>query len=130
MSDAPARILLVDDEPSLLKMMQVYLRRMGHDVTVASTTEQAWSEIAAAPASFAGAVLDATMDGLTMEDLARRILNANPRVFVIAASGYPIDMATIESDAPGRVLFLHKPFTPQTLARTIRRMLAAQEEKL
>jgi DNA-binding NtrC family response regulator len=130
MSDASGRILLVDDEPALLKMMHMYLRRLGHDVTIASTTEEAWSQIQAAPDSFAGAVLDATMPGLSMEDLARRILNANPNLFVIAASGYPVDMAAIESTAPGRVMFLHKPFAPEMLARAVRRMLAAQEKEL
>jgi two-component system cell cycle sensor histidine kinase/response regulator CckA len=130
MGDRSGRILIVDDEPALLKMMQMYLRRMGHDVTTASTTEQAWSEVIADPGTFAGAVLDATMPGLSMEELARRILNSNPHVFVIAASGYPIDMAAIESTAPGRVMFLHKPFAPEMLARAIRRMIAAQEENL
>ena len=130
MSDASGRILLVDDEPALLKMMHMYLRRLGHDVTIASTTEEAWSQIQAAPDSFAGAVLDATMPGLSMEDLAGRILNANPSLFVIAASGYPVDMAAIESTAPGRVMFLHKPFAPEMLARAVRRMLAAQEKEL
>ncbi|HLK62689.1 MAG TPA: response regulator [Bryobacteraceae bacterium] len=130
MANAPGRILLVDDEPSLLKMMQMYLRRMGHEVTVASTTEQAWAQIQAASDGFSGVVLDATMDGMSMDELARRILSADPQVFVIAASGYPMDMSSLESSAPGRVLFLHKPFAPETLAGTIRRMLAAQEEKL
>ena len=130
MSDASGRILLVDDEPALLKMMHMYLKRLGHDVTAASTTEEAWSQIQAAPGSFAGAVLDATMPGLSMEELALRILNANPFLFVIAASGYPVDMAAIESTAPGRVMFLHKPFAPEMLAGAVRRMLAAQEEKL
>jgi two-component system, cell cycle sensor histidine kinase and response regulator CckA len=128
MGDAYGRILIVDDEPALLKMMSVYVRRLGYDVTTAIATEQAWSEFEAAPSSFAGAVLDATMPGLSMEDLALRILHANPSLFVIAASGYPLDMAAIESTAPGRVTFLHKPFVPEMLAQAVRRMLAAQKE--
>src|ERR1039457_6252319 len=96
MGDAYGRILIVDDEPALLKMMSVYVRRLGYDVTTAIATEQAWSEFEAAPSSFAGAVLDATMPGLSMEDLALRILHANPSLFVIAASGYPVDMRSEE----------------------------------
>jgi DNA-binding NtrC family response regulator len=130
MGDASGRILIVDDEPALLKMMSVYLRRFGYDVTTAITTDQAWSEFEAAPSTFAGAVLDATMAGLSMEDLALRILNANPSLFVIAASGYPLDMTALESAASGRVMFLHKPFVPEMLAQAVRRMLAAQKEKL
>ena len=130
MSELGGRILLVDDEPPLLKMMSMYLKRLGYDVVTADSTNQAWNEIQAAPDTFAGAVLDATMPGLSMEDLALRILNSNPSVFVITASGYPVDMAPIEATAPGRVMFLHKPFAPEMLARALRRMLAAQEENL
>lgn len=130
MDQASSRILLVDDEPALLKMMSTYLGRLGIDVTTADTTEKAWSEVQAAPTSFAGAVLDATMHGVSMEELALRILGASPSVRVIATSGYPVDLSAIETTAPGRVMFLHKPFAPEMLAGAIRRILAAQEENL
>jgi DNA-binding NtrC family response regulator len=130
MGDTDSRILIVDDEPALLKMMSVYLKRLGYEVTTAITTEEAWSEFEAAPSHFAGAVLDVTMAGLSMEDLAVRLLNANPSLFVIAASGYPLDMTAFESAAPGRVMFLHKPFVPEMLAQAVRRMLGSQKEKL
>jgi CheY-like chemotaxis protein len=48
----------------------------------------------------------------------------------LTASGYPVDITALEAAAPGRVAFLHKPFTPEMLAAAIRRMLAAQEENL
>ena len=97
-------------------------------MVTAGSTEKAWAEVEAAPARFAVAVLDATMDGMPMEDLAARMLAANPRLCVIAASGYPVDMSRLEAAAPGRVMFLHKPFTPEMLAHAVRRMLATQEE--
>ncbi len=128
MSAATGRILIADDEPALLRMMSVYLGRLGFQVTTAETTAQAWSEAQAAPSEFSLAVLDASMAGMTAEDLALRILRANPSAKVIAASGYPVDMTAIESAAPGRTLFLQKPFTPEMLAAAVRRMLGTQEE--
>jgi len=74
------------------------------------------------------AVLDATMSVIGMQDLAARILAADPRVCVIACSGYPVDIAALQAAAPGRVMFLHKPFTPEMLGSTVRRMIATQEE--
>lgn len=109
-------------------MMSAYLGRLGHSVTTANTTERAWEEVKASPSEFIVAVLDATMIGLSMEELAARLLNANPKLCVLAASGYPVDMANLKAAAPGRVDFLHKPFTPEMLAAAVRRMLAAQEE--
>jgi two-component system, cell cycle sensor histidine kinase and response regulator CckA len=127
--DSPTgKILIVDDEPALLKMMSVYLGRLGYSVTTANTTGGAWEQVEAAPSEFIVAVLDATMVGLSMEELAARLLGANSKLCVLAASGYPVDMANLKAAAPGRVDFLHKPFTPEMLAAAVRRMLAAQEE--
>ena len=109
-------------------MMSVYLGRLGFSVITSNSTDKAWSQVEAAPLEFAVAVLDATMPGMTMEDLATRLLGANPALRVLAASGYPVDTTFLEAGAPGRVSFLHKPFTPEMLAAAVRRMLAAQEE--
>src|ERR1039457_2167731 len=128
MTNAASRILIVDDEPSLLKMVSLYLRRLGYAVVTAGSTAEAWAEVEAAPSAFALVVLDATMIGILMEDLAARILAADPRVCVIAASGYPVDIATLQAAAPGRVMFLPKLFTPEMLGSTVRRLIATQEE--
>jgi DNA-binding NtrC family response regulator len=122
------KILIVDDEPALLKMMSVYLGRLGYAVATSATTDQAWSQVQAAPDQYAVAVLDATMEGMTMEELATRLLSANPALRVLAASGYPVDTTFLEAAAPGRVQFLHKPFSPEMLAAAVRRMLGEQEE--
>jgi DNA-binding NtrC family response regulator len=127
MTSAASRILIVDDEPSLLKMLSAYLRRLGYTVVAAGSTEKAWAEVEAAPNAFALAVLDATMSGVRMEDLAARMLAAHPRLCVIAASGYPVDIAALQAAAPGRVMFLHKPFSPRMLGAAVRRMIATQE---
>lgn len=121
------RILIVDDEPPLLKMMNVYLRRLGYSVTTSISTEHAAGLVA--QEAFAAVVIDGTMPGLSMEELARRTLQANPSVHVLAASGYPVDMSALEAAAPGRVAFLHKPFTPNMLATALRRILAAEKKE-
>jgi len=128
MKESLGRVLIVDDEPALLKMMSVYLGRLGYSVTTAGSTDDAWITVQRAPLDFDIAVLDATMVWMTMRDLAARILHANPSIRVLTASGYPVDMTPFDSVAPGRTAFLHKPFTPEMLAAAVRRMLAAQEE--
>jgi DNA-binding NtrC family response regulator len=122
------KILIVDDEPALLKMMSVYLGRLGYEVETAGGTEGAWARIEADPEAFALAVLDATMPGLSLDELALRALRVAPGLRVIATSGYPVDMSGMEAAAAGRVAFLPKPFTPEMLAALVRRMLAPEEE--
>ncbi|HJT87052.1 MAG TPA: response regulator [Bryobacteraceae bacterium] len=130
MNPAGIRILIVDDEPSLVKMMTVYLERLGYAVTACGSTQEASRLVQSEPASFAVAVLDATMEGLSMEQLALQMLRVCPALRLLAASGYPVDMNALEAAAPGRVAFLHKPFTPEMLAASVRRMLAPEKETL
>jgi two-component system cell cycle sensor histidine kinase/response regulator CckA len=122
-------VLLVDDDKPLIKMMSLYLVRLGYEVHAAESAEVAWTAVHSA-ADLAAALLDASIDGLQMEDLAGNLLSANPRLCVIVASGYPVDMSALEAKAPGRVLFLQKPFSAGTLAATLRRMIGSQEENV
>jgi len=117
----------VDDEPSLLKMMSVYLTRRGFMVETALSAEQGLAVLRASPDGFGVAVLDATMAGMSLEELASEMLLVTPGLCLIAASGYPVDMTKLEAAAPGRVTFLHKPFAPEMLAKTVRRMLDTEE---
>lgn len=128
MSPQARRILIADDEPTLLRMLAVYLSRRGYSVVTADTTEKAWELVEAAPGDFAVAVLDATMAGIGLEALALKMLDASPTLRVLAASGYPMDLSALASQAPGRVEFLQKPFTPERLAAAVRRLLGAEEE--
>ncbi|MGA3015752.1 MAG: response regulator [Bryobacteraceae bacterium] len=127
---ASGRILVVDDEPPLLRMLSLYLGRLGYSVTAAESTDAAWRLVEAEPAAFTVAVLDGSMSGMSMDDLALRMLRANQELRVLAASGYPVDMRALSEAAPGRVDFLQKPFTPEMLAAALRGLLGAQEEKL
>ena len=127
--ESRGRVLLVDDEPPLLKMMSTYLTRLGYAVTTCATTEGAHAQFLAAPDGFDIAVIDATMAGLSLVELSRRMLEGNPAIRVLGASGYPVDMSALEASAPGRVAFLHKPFTPQMLAASLRRMLGPEKEE-
>jgi DNA-binding NtrC family response regulator len=47
---------------------------------------------------------------------------------VVVNSGYPVDMSVLQQAAPGRVEFLHKPFSPDMLVAALRRVLGPQEE--
>lgn len=130
MTEAATQVLLVDDEPTLLKMMALYLGRIGFRVSTAKTTVEAWAAVEAAPDQFAVAVLDATMEGIGLLELAQRMLAASPGLRILAASGYPVDMSLLAAHAPGRVDFLQKPFTPEMLASAVRRMIGPEKKDI
>ncbi len=130
MAPVSGHILIVDDEPVLLRMMSAYLSRIGYSVSTLGSTGKAMAALEAPAPDLRLLVIDASMRGVTMEDLAGRALNAVPQICVIAVSGYPVDMSSLEALAPGRVLFLQKPFTGDMLASAVRRLLGPQEEAL
>jgi DNA-binding NtrC family response regulator len=122
------KLLIVDDEPALLKMMGLYLTRMGYAVTALDSTEKAWTAAEESPEGFDAAVLDATLRGMSAQDLALRLLGASPSICVVVASGYPVDLSALEAEAAGRVCFVQKPFTAEMLAGTLRRLIGSQKE--
>jgi DNA-binding NtrC family response regulator len=128
MARTSGRLLLVDDEPALLKMMSVYLARRGYAVEAVASTDEAWARVQASPSGYALAVLDGSMPGLPSVELAIRMMRASPTVRVIATSGYPADLSAVHAAAPGRAVFLPKPFTPEMLASLVESLLASQEE--
>ena len=126
MDDVTERILIVDDDPALLKLMSKFLERAGYQVTASRAAEEAWFLMKACPSKFDGAVLDGTMSGtsMSMNELALKMLEANPALRVVVTSGYPMDLSDLQAVAPGRAAFVLKPFRPETLVSAVRRMRA------
>ncbi len=127
MDRASGKVLIVDDEPSLLRMMSVFLNRLGYVVETSGSKESALACIEHDPSAFDVAVVDASMPGIEVADLAIRMLRTGPGLRVIAASGYAVDMTEVDAAAPGRAAYLAKPFTPEMLATMVRRMLGQEE---
>ena|SRR6266498_2374231 len=116
---AAGRILLVDDDPPLLKLMRTYLTRLGYEVISCSTSEGAWQRWTEDSEGIVLAVVDMTLEGMSGEELARRILSSSSSVRLIVASGYPVDLSELTSVAPGRVTFLQKPFSAEALTSAV-----------
>lgn len=121
----PALILLVDDEPSLLRVAALTLRQAGHEVVAQSDSQDALEALreGLAPALL---VTDIAMPGLDGLALARAARDIAPGLRVLLLSGYS---AASVAGAPQRegYGFLAKPFTAQALHAAVARALAAPE---
>jgi CheY-like chemotaxis protein len=115
MASAAGRILIVDDDAALLKVMDVYLSRLGYRVDACRNAADAWALVEASPSLYAGALVDLNMPGMRGEELARRILNSNASIRLVVMSGCPEGLSGGEMGGD-RVGFLHKPFAPHELA--------------
>jgi DNA-binding NtrC family response regulator len=114
---AIARLLIVEDEPSLRDLLRRYLERAGYEVESFADSEEALVRFEAGPEGFSLVVTDLTLPGLNGEELIGRMraLNANLRALIL--SGYP------HVPTQPRTGFLQKPFLPKMLIEEIERAL-------
>src|ERR1700690_724755 len=119
MASATGRILIVDDDAALLKLMGAYLSRLGYQVDARHSAEEAWELVQADPSVYSLALVDLKMPGMGGHTLARRILECSKSIRVVVVSGYPAALSGIEN-LEGRVTFLHKPFAPKELVDAVK----------
>lgn len=122
------RILVVDDELSLLTVMEQYLRRLGHDVVACRDGQEAWEVFERAPGSFRLVLADMTLPEMSGSELLSRMLKVNPAICILICSGYPFDSSTLPASHQHQIGFLQKPFTPRMLAESIEQLGAIRDD--
>jgi two-component system CheB/CheR fusion protein len=121
---AHARILLVEDHEETLQVMEMLLKRLGHEVTTASTVKGALS--AAHDKHFDLVISDLGLpDGLGYELM--RSLRAGNHLRGIALSGYEMSEDIQLSREAGFAEHLVKPVDLKKLQEAMARVLAAQK---
>lgn len=117
-------MLLVDDDPAMLRMLEVNFRLSGFNVRTAQRGDEAVDLAIATPPD--ALVLDVMMPGLDGYQVAARLrqeapLSRTPIVFLTARTQ---DDDRAKGEAVGGSEFVTKPFDPAVLVDTIRRKLA------
>jgi DNA-binding response OmpR family regulator len=122
MPDGPT-VLLVDDDPAMLRMLEVNFRLSGFTVRTAMRGDQALEEAIATPPD--ALVLDVMMPGLSGYDVGRRLRQepAFARVPIVFLTARSQDDDRAEGEAIGGTEFITKPFDPALLVEMIRRRL-------
>ena len=118
-----ARLLVVDDEASLLQLMQRYLTRIGFDVEVCPSADEAWKTFERHPTGFGLVVVDLSMPGMSGLDLIHKLVGLNPQIRVLICSGYYFSVESVAANLVSQVGFLQKPFAPKMLAESITKLL-------
>lgn len=123
-----AQILVVDDEPQLLRLMARVLERDGHMVHVAPGAAEALQLLDEAQVRPALAVLDQNGLGAAAEDLLRALRARLPDLHILLMSGGEVDpsLAAALRAAGGR--FLRKPFSPRQLSHAVSQVLSGDAD--
>lgn len=123
MSDAPIRVLLVDDEEGFTEVLAKRLRRRGFAAVVALTGAEALAAAAGQP--FDVAVVDYRLsdaDGLT---LLAQLKAIRPGLGALMLTGHGSEEAARQSLAAGAAGHLVKPCEIEELAAAIRAVAPA-----
>jgi PAS domain S-box-containing protein len=117
------RILVVDDEISILNLMQQQLRKIGYRVTTRADSLEAVNTFRSDPDHFDLVITDHTMPGLQGADLAEELGAIRPGLPVILMTGLnqPPDL-TGSRHAPLRTVF-QKPINFVALSHCLRKFL-------
>jgi signal transduction histidine kinase len=116
------RILLVEDEARVRKVMEVTLSRSGYCVACAASAEEALAMFGK-PGDFALVLTDVIMPGMSGVALAARLRQRAPGLPIIFSSGYAGDLVEAGSAESDSVPFLSKPVDPDRLFKKMRELL-------
>jgi CheY-like chemotaxis protein len=104
-------VLVVDDEPPVLKVTRRVLERRGHQVLTATTGPEALALLAAREKDIGCVLLDLSMQGMDGWQILSAIRLSQPDTFVIVATGYDLAQVRTEHHAERPDGWLQKPYT-------------------
>ncbi len=112
-----AKVLVVDDEANLRKVLAAMLRREGYDVTVAADGEQGLAEINRNGADIV--VTDLVMPKIGGMELLRTVNTTHPDVPVIIITAHGTVDSAVEAIKAGAFDYITKPFDQSELTAVI-----------
>jgi signal transduction histidine kinase len=113
-------VLVVDDEPLVLTMMDTILTEFGYKVLTASSGQKALPILARDDARVDLVITDLVMPGMSGRELAEQIRQINLATKILCMSGYVMPL-----DKKAEAAHLRKPFTSVELLAKVRRVLNA-----
>lgn len=119
-ANSSKRILVIDDEPSMLKMLQLGLSQF-YSVTVALSGLEGLREFSQQP--FDLVISDRTMPEMDGDQLAAAVKAAAPETPIILISG----LGGQSVDCTRFAAFLRKPFTMTELVSTVDDLLSTEQ---
>jgi len=122
-----ARILIVDDDENIRKVLTTILEDEGYIVESVGTAKKA---IAKTGKKFHNlALIDVRLPDMEGIELLTRMKDTTPKMRKIIITGYPTLQNAVEAVNRGADAYIIKPFDMKKTLRTIREELMKQEEE-
>jgi CheY-like chemotaxis protein len=123
---APQKVLIVDDEEGLRKMLKFGLQKRGYEVYEADGGEHALE--LAKTHTFELAVCDIMMPGMDGIQVLKALKSISPSTQVVMATGYATLETAVESMKQGATDYIQKPYSLGTLCTIFEK--ASEHRKL
>ncbi len=119
----PAKVLLVDDEEAIVRLIERSLALYGYEVFSTTASPQALEMFKKDPQKYDIVISDMTMPDLTGTDLAAKINAIRKDIPIIICTGYS-EIITNDEDLPlGVSLYLEKPITSKEIIMAINELI-------
>jgi two-component system, cell cycle sensor histidine kinase and response regulator CckA len=124
---SPARgretLLLVEDEPLILRMAKRVLSELGYTVLTAADGYEALAALERFGGDVHLLITDVVMPKMSGRELAARVTALRPDIRVLYSSGYAADEIGEDGILSDGINFLPKPYVPSKLADAVRDVL-------
>ena len=116
-------ILFVDDEKSIVKMLQRMFERLGYKVQTATTPEEALERFRSNPDHFDLVITDMTMPKMTGVKLSEKLMDIRKDIPIIVCTGHSALVDEEKAKELGLAAYIIKPIDMQETAQIIRKIL-------
>jgi DNA-binding NtrC family response regulator len=117
--DSPV-VLLVEDEPTLSRVLEHILTDAGYDVILCANGLDALGLVACGDTTVDVVVSDVGLPGLRGDKLAGALRQLRPALPIVLMTGYSAVVAPGHEDALGVAAILEKPITIEDLLAAVR----------
>lgn len=119
------RIMIIDDEESILQSSLAILEQVGYQVSAYSDSAAALEDFSQTPDAFDLIITDMTMPQITGDALAREILKIKSNIPIMLCTGYSENILEEQALAMGIKKFVQKPIRSKHLISLVRDLLDA-----
>jgi len=112
-------IMLVEDEPALMKMIKMMLERLGYKVIAAGSPCKALEIAGQQGQELKLLITDVVMPEMNGHELADKIRARLPELPVLYISGYTTSLVISQNLLENGARFLQKPFSIEDLSQTV-----------
>ena len=114
----PKRILIIDDEEQIRRMMRITLEAVGYAVGEAQDGPEGL-RIYGDGSTWDGVVLDQRMPGMDGLEVLKQIRDIDPEARVLMATAYASIELAVDAMKLGATDFVRKPLTPDVLRNAV-----------